>query len=282
MILPLPSPTPPTGVRAQVLRAIIHAKAREGHNGPDMLIADKNVAIGLRLISSHGFPLLDQSHKFPDYNDRQLNRACQVLRFIDQQTYYTEAATFELLRVFNATDATQRERFRRQMVLGHRREKLRLEQTPLWTVLQLESELALMQRTALRAFLQVAMPPPSSPPPSPPFDSLPLPSSLTRKKRVLITPPLTSLHLRCPPLAAFLQMGLRCERMVARNLFGMIDVNTDSLLQVLIMPPSPTPTTAPHHVPVLHAAIAILTCACVCHLATRCCSCPRCSRCCAS
>ena len=99
---------------AEVLRAIIHAKAREGHN-PRMLIADKDVAIGLRLISSHGFPLLDQSHKFPDYNDRQLNRACQVLRFIDQQSYYTEAATFELLRVFNQTDATQRERFRRQM-----------------------------------------------------------------------------------------------------------------------------------------------------------------------
>ena len=71
-------------------------------------------------------------------------------------------------------------------MLGHRREKLQLEQTPLWTVLQLESELALMQRTALRAFLQ---------------------------------------------------MGLRCERMVARNLFGMIDVNTDSLLQVVIPPP---------------------------------------------
>ena len=51
----------------------------------------------------------------------------------------------------------------------------------MWTVLQLESELALMQRTALRAFLQ---------------------------------------------------MGLRSERMVARNLFGMIDVNTDSLLQL--------------------------------------------------
>ena len=102
----------------QVLRAIIHAKAREGHNEPNMLIANKNVAIGLRLVSSHGFPLLDQSHKFPDYNDRQLNRACQVLRFIDQQTYYTEAATFELLRVFNATDATQRERFRRQMYAG--------------------------------------------------------------------------------------------------------------------------------------------------------------------
>ena len=76
-------------------------------------------------------------------------------------------------------------------MLGHRREKLRLEQTPLWTVLQLESELALMQRTALRAFLL---------------------------------------------------MGLRCERMVARNLFGMIDVNTDSLLQVVI-PPPPVPRT---------------------------------------
>jgi ankyrin repeat protein len=167
---------------AEVLRATIHARSRRRSSEPSMLLdGGQDTVVGLRLVSSSGFRLLDASHKFPDYADRQLRRACEVLRFIDQQTHFSEPATLELLRVFNQTDLHTREHFRRQMLLGRRRENPLLEHTPLWTVLQSPTELALLQRTALRTFLQ---------------------------------------------------MGLRCESMVAKSIFGWMDINQDSLLQL--------------------------------------------------
>ena len=112
--------------------------------------------IGLRSVGRAG-ALLDASHRFPDLEDAQLVTACQTVRFIDHQNYFTPEQTHLLLRALARNDAQARQLFHQQLHLSHRRDSTQLQLTPLWSVLTLPSELELICRECIALFLQLAL-----------------------------------------------------------------------------------------------------------------------------
>ena len=136
---------------AETLRSILHMKAGTTFSG------NTGMGFGLRLVGSGGL-MLDSSWRFPDFLDAQLQTACEILRFIDQQVFYTNSGRQLLLRALGGTSACiDRELFHRQMALTHRREPTAVEHTPLSMVLTLPTEFELMHRSLPKLFLDMAM-----------------------------------------------------------------------------------------------------------------------------
>ena len=138
---------------AETLRAVIHSR-RNVSLLPEALRS--NAMIGLRSLGRGG-ALLDASHRFPDLADAQMKTACQALRFVDHQTHYTPEETHLLLRALQHNEPLQRQLFHHQLQISHRRDFTQLERTPLWSVLDLPSELELISREAIALFLQLAL-----------------------------------------------------------------------------------------------------------------------------
>ena len=113
---------------AASLRFAIHTAQRRNRKGGTshaLLGAGAkhaDVAIGLRVIE-HGGRLLDCSNKFPDFDDAQLKRAVQVLRFVDHQHIFDESQQQQLLCGLQGNSRYERELFYQQANHGqHRRE----------------------------------------------------------------------------------------------------------------------------------------------------------------
>ena len=138
---------------AETLRAIIHSR-RNVSLLPEALRS--SAMIGLRSLGRAG-ALLDASYRFPDLADAQMKSTCQALRFVDHQTHYTPEEMHLLLRALQHNDPLQRQLFHHQLQISHRRDFTQLERTPLWSVLDLPSELELISREAIALFLQLAL-----------------------------------------------------------------------------------------------------------------------------
>ena len=93
--------------------------------------------------------------------DAQLQRAVQVMRFVDHQVRYDDQQQHLLLCGLQGSSCYERELFYQQASYGqHRRENNaadELAMRPLNTVFQLPSEFDLLQRAALPLFMQMAM-----------------------------------------------------------------------------------------------------------------------------
>ena len=67
----------------------------------------------------------------PNLGDAQLRTACQVLRFVDHQTFFRDDELLLLLRALAPSNGVlQRKIFFEQSKLGRRRELSRIEETP--------------------------------------------------------------------------------------------------------------------------------------------------------
>ena len=140
---------------AETLRVILHARRRSSGGHSDAASTGEFI-VGLRSVGGGG-ALLDASDDFPHIDDQQLHTCCQVLRFIDNRTHFSDAHCLLLLRALQPNDSLERQRFYRQLQIGHRRETYQLEGTPLHMALEYSNEATLMSQAALRLFLQLLL-----------------------------------------------------------------------------------------------------------------------------
>jgi hypothetical protein len=144
---------------AEALRyKLYHAHCR----GDSQLVSGFDVELELRNLHENG-TLLDSSPNFQDRADDQLETACQIFRFMDYQTIFSQRQAMLLLRALQHNLPIQRATYHMQMRIGRRRapmsslkEQGRLR-TGLLLALQLNSEFELLRLKGIALYLQFAL-----------------------------------------------------------------------------------------------------------------------------